>query len=273
MGKKSGTQTVSQDPWGPAQGSLQFGLGELNRIYQAMNPGSMGPGYTQSMGGGMGGGMASPAYLDPRQGGAGYRRPGMGTLPFAGGQAQPQTQSSQAPYDLPEIADYGLLDPAAAELLSTIKGERLNSNPYLDEVIRRASADVNSQFAGMGRYASGAHADQLFSKAAAPIRYADYARERANQLSAISQAPGFSMAPYQLYSAKQAAPYEGIRNYLDLVGGIGRGGSQQSSPIYKNSAAGLLGGALGGYQLGSGLGGAAFGPWGALVGGLLGGLG
>lgn len=187
------------------------------------------------------------------------------------------------------VQEYGLVDPAAQELLATIQGQRLFQNPNLDEVIRRASADVNSQFAGMGRYGSGAHADALFSRAAAPIRYADYAQERANQLTAVGQAPGFEMVPFQLHSARTAAPYEGIRNYLDLLNPIARGGSQQSSPIYRNPLAGALGGAAGGAALGSALGattlaGGGLGAGGALMaapalwpfllgGALLGGLG
>lgn len=266
MGKKSGTQTVDQSPWGPAQPSLQFGLKELNRIYAGGGPTR--EQFTTTTPGFRGGQMGGPF------------------TPWVGQRMPSQAPSSsfdQAGYDralaefqareqTPLVPEYGLLDPAAAELMSTIKGERLFQNPHLDEVIRRASADVNSQFAGMSRYGSGAHADSLFTRAAAPIRYADYAQERANQLSAVGQAPGFEMAPYQMYSARQAAPYEGIRNYLDLVNPIGGQGGTESQPIYKNPLAGALGGAAAGAGLATAM--SAPVTWPYLLGGaLLGGFG
>lgn len=239
MSKGGGTQTINSDPWGPAQGQLRFGLSELDRIY-----GRPAPFYQTPMMGPFGSTMQR-AYGtgNPWTPGAGTIRPQ---------QPIPTTPTGPLTPAPNPVQEYGLLDPAAAELMRTIQGERVGQNPYLEDVIRRASADVNSQFAGMGRYGSGAHMDQLFSKAAAPIRYEDYARERANQLAAVQAAPGFEMAPYQLYGAQQAAPYEGIRNYLDLVGNIGRGGGSQSSPIYNNPLAGALGGGLLGYQLSSG---------------------
>lgn len=269
MGKKSGTQTVSQAPWGPTQGGLQFAMSELDRLYgRPMSSGSNNAFDTGRLGGGFFGGNRQfgmlPRYTgDPRSGSS-----VASFMPFP--QSQPtQPQSSPAPAPSP-VQEYGLVDPAAAELLATIRGDRLNQNPYLDEVIRRASADVNSQFAGMGRYGSGAHMDSLFTRAAGPIRYADYAQERANQLAAIQAAPGFEMAPFQLHAARTAAPYEGIRNYLELLNPIARGGSEQSTPIYRNPMAGAVGGALGGAALGSaagaaGLAGGGLGAGGALM--------
>lgn len=275
MGKSSGSQTVSQDPWGPAQGNLRFGLNQLNNIYGRLNPGVSTPNISQSV---------SPfGFMNRNQPQMTQMNPMMNSQPGQFGQ----------PGQYFGLPGYGLLDPAAQQLRSTIQGQNLFSNPNLDEVIRRASADVNSQFEGAGRYGSGSHMDALFSRAAAPIRYQDYARERQNQLSAIQAAPGMemapyqlAMAPYQLYSAQQAAPYEGISNYLNLSSQIGRGGGTQSSPIYKNPLIGALGGGLGGYAAGGSLGtayagsaidaaagaGASFGPWGAIIGALAGGL-
>jgi hypothetical protein len=134
----------------------------------------------------------------------------------------------------------GLSGPAADEYAKLISGAYLTSNPYLEDVIRLASADVNSQFSGMSRYGSGAHAESLFNKAAAPIRYQDYSRERANQVAAVTGAPMFEQAI-------AAVPYAGIQAYLDTVLPIARGGQQQTSPMYANPALGYLGAGLAGY--------------------------
>lgn len=262
MAKQGGTNTVTQDaaPWAAAQPALMFGLQELNRAY-GQNPYYTGPAP----------GMTQPQPVQPSRGLGGMLRRTLQT---------PQIMSvpQGEPFNVP---DYGLIDPALAELRATVSGERLDNNPFLEDVIRLAGADVNSQFAGYGRYGSGAHAQELFSSVAAPIRYGNYDAERQRQLAAINQA---IMTPYQLYGAEVAAPYEGIRNYLDLVNPIARsGGTQtQNQPIYRNPLAGVIGGGLAGAGLGAataspaaaaagGIG--AVGGWPFLLGGaLLGGL-
>lgn len=267
MGKESGTQTQSRAPWGPAQASLQFGLNELNRIYGQQTGRSI-PTQAQTNFNGFG---YNPA---PVINAFGIQSPIRPT-------SQPQVpqSSSSLPTTPFSIDEFGLLDPAAQELKATITGQRFNQNPYLEDVIARARSGVNSIFEGSGRYGSGSHLDQLFTKAEAPIRYQNYATERQNQLNAVQAAPGFEMAPYQLYSARQAAPYEGLRNYLGLANSIAGQGGDQSQPIYKNPLAGALGGAALGAGVGSmtaaagatGL--AAVGGWPFLLGGaLLGGL-
>jgi len=270
MGKESGTQTQSRAPWGPAQSSLIFGLNELNRIYGQQTGRSVPPQAQTSFNGF---GFNPAPYMNVWQTNPMGMNVSTGIRP-----AQTQVQVPQSAPQTPfSIDEFGLLDPAAQELKATITGQRFNQNPYLDDVIARSMNDVNSIFEGKGRYGSGAQLDTLFTKAAAPIRYANYAQERQNQLAAVQAAPGFEMAPYQLYSARQAAPYEGLRNYLGLANAVAGQGGEASQPIYKNPLAGALGGGLGGYALGSSLGttygAAAFGPWGAAAGALLGLLG
>jgi hypothetical protein len=273
MGKKSGTQQTSNAPWDAAQPSLKFGLSELNRIYSGGAPTR--EQFTRNV-----------APTPFRQGMSGYQGFTLQN-PFGNqNQYQNQTTFDQAGYDQAmsafqaqtpfSVNDYGMIDPAMQEIAATVRGDRFNQNPYMDDVIARSMQDVNSQFQRSGRYGSGAHMDQLFTEAAAPIRYANYDAERQRQLAAAQMAP---MLPYQLHSAQQAAPYEGIRNYLDLVNPIAGQGGQASQPIYKNQGAGVLGGAMSGAALGSmmaapgatGL--AAVGGWPFLLGGaLLGGL-
>ena len=149
--------------------------------------------------------------------------------------------------------DYGMTALAAPQLQRTISGDMMLNNPYLTDVIQRAMNDVNSQFERGSRYGSGAHMDTLFTKAAAPFRYSNYQQERQNQLAAVQAAPGFDQSAYNLYSSQVAAPYENVRNYAGIAGGIGGQGGEQTSPIYKNQLAGALGGAA----LGAGVGTAA----------------
>lgn len=68
----------------------------------------------------------------------------------------------------------------------------------------------------------------------------------------------------------QTAPRQNISDYMSILQGGGFGGTQtQTSPIYRNRAAGLLGGAMAGYDLAGDVG------WnpttGAIMGGILGG--
>lgn len=179
----------------------------------------------------------------------------------------PMMGSRRGPND-PEL---NLVNSAATELQRTINGDRFGSNPYLEAMIQRAGADVNSQFSGMGRYGSGAHIDQLLSRAALPIRYQNYAQERQNQLNAVQQAEGMNQSVL-------GEPYGPLREYLSTIAPFAGAGGTQSSPIYRNQAAGALGGAAaaGGLASSAGLFGsatAAASPWAwplVLAGGILG---
>lgn len=68
----------------------------------------------------------------------------------------------------------------------------------------------------------------------------------------------------------QNAPSTALDQYLARLQGYPGAVSSTTTPIYRNTAAGALGGAMAGYNLGSQFG---YGGWGALAGGLLGGWG
>src|SRR6185436_15443053 len=107
--------------------------------------------------------------------------------------ARPQQQVDQTPFDPSQVSGYNLWAPAEEEMMRTISGDYLDgSNPYLDAVIARARAGVNSNFAGMSRYGSGSHIDQVMTQAEAPIRYQDYSNERGRQERAIGNLPAFT---------------------------------------------------------------------------------
>lgn len=104
---------------------------------------------------------------------------------------------------------------------ATARGDFLNSNPYLDEVINNTVSDltdkylnsvvpsVNSTFASSGRYGSGLHqssfndANQALASqigdTVSGIRYGNYNDERTRQMQALGLAPSLSQADYMDY--------------------------------------------------------------------------
>ena len=263
MGKKSGQpQTVNNDPWGPAQASLKLGLSEANRIYGAMNPMSQGIPAPQT----------PQAQFNPTQQNNGWSvRWDPTTNRFVENQGsfqqpqqmQQQSQPQGTPFDPSQVSGYNLWAPAEQEMMKTISGQYLDSNPYLDQVIARARAGVNSNFAGQGRYGSGSHIDQVMTQAEAPIRYQDYSNERGRQERAIGGLGAFQ----QGYAN---APYADLNAFMGTVNPIAGRGSQQTQQTYSNPLAGALGGATAGAGLAMAMGGPVTWPYllgGALLGG------
>ncbi len=90
-------------------------------------------------------------------------------------------------------------------LRATASGGMLTNNPYLDSVLansrQRAADSVNQQFAGAGRYGSGAHTGILGDRLGAietDARMKNYNAERSNQLNAagILNANGQNIGQY-----------------------------------------------------------------------------
>jgi len=300
MGSESGSRTTtqSQDPYKPAQPAINAGIARLDPTYrQALGLQSPIPGVaskpTQEQ-------FMVTRYQDvpervyqPGQVGYGL---GVGWNPTGAGSYVTRTRKQQVSeldktaYDLamrqweaaqaarqPSVYEQ-LPEAGANQLLSTIQGDYLNGNPYIDEVIRRSMADVNSQFQGSGRYGSGAWQDALM-RGAGGIRYANYAGERQNQLGAVQQAPAYSLYPYQLYKQQLESVYDPLAIYTDLATRYGNVGvqGQSTEPLYRNTGAGIIGGAAAGAGLASAIPAVAATGWGlpvaAVLGGILGGLG
>lgn len=158
---------------------------------------------------------------------------------------------------------------------------------------------LNSSASTAGRYGSNAmnnlqnRAMDSYSNSltntAGQLAYQNYDAERARQQAMVSAAPALANQDYydinQLYQAGQAAegyqnmalqddinrwnyeqnlPQAKLDRFLQNVYGA-PGGQITTQPLYRNQGAGILGGALAGYQM--------FGPWGAAAGGLLGAMG
>ena len=221
-------------------------------------------------------------------------------VPFSGEtEAALQLQTQRA------LAGSPLLGASQTEINKILSGQYLDpsTNPYLQQTFQRAAGDVQGQLGSMfakgGRYGSGAMAEtagRRMGDLASQIYGGAYQQERARQLQAAQLAPQLAQQDYadisrlaqvgqqresmgeaqladamQRFQFEQQKPYTKLREYLASIGAPTSQQTVSAQPIYRNLGANLLGGALGGAQLGSlaGLGtGGTLGA--ALGGGLLG---
>lgn len=175
-------------------------------------------------------------------------------------QNQPQLQGmADSMYGLAGTLSNKLATPnpliAAAQGYNTdvLSGKYLTGNPNLQAIIdaakRGVTDSVSSQFAGAGRYGSGAYADVLsrnLAEAESGLRYTDYNTQQARMDSAASQAPALAQADYQglpelLQATTLAAglPYVGTSATAEALGALFNGGTQTST---QKTSGGLLGG-------------------------------
>ena len=140
----------------------------------------------------------------------------------------------------------------------TLRGDYLNSNPFLDQAVSRASGEaqsrINSQFGPFNNYGSSAHQEQMgrgIMEAALPYLSQNYENERGRQFAALSQAPALQGMDYQNIGALQQAdfaPWDFLGRYTQSVQG-NPGGGTQTTPYFTNPYASAAGGALLGNQL------------------------
>jgi len=196
-----------------------------------------------------------------------------------------------------------LLASSQSEINNILQGNYLSptSNPYSQALYNQIAGDVTSgvqsQFSKAGRLGSAANQEVLASelgKVASQVYGDQYNRERENMMNATQLAPQLAQADYtdiqalggigqqkeamemaQIQDAmarfdfEQQKPYYKLREYLGSIGANVPTTTSVTKPIFRNTGAGLLGGAMQGYQLGQnfGMGGA-----GAAAGGILGGF-
>lgn len=87
-----------------------------------------------------------------------------------------------------------IAQPAIDEYQATLRGDYLNANPYLDEIVRRsgdaAASGVASQFAGSGRFGSGVMANAVqdaMQSTAANIYGQNYQQERNRMMAMLDR--------------------------------------------------------------------------------------
>ena len=175
-------------------------------------------------------------------------------------------------------------------------GKYLNNNPYIDATFNKAALatqnQLSSEFARSGRNTDAAfqpRADQL-NNLAAQIYGGNYANERAMQNATLGQANDIANQDYRdlgqlsqvgaqreelagrnmadqvsRWDYAQNAPGIALDQYIARLNNQPGGSASATTPYFRNRAAGGLGGAAVGYDIGGG--------WGALAGGLLGAFG
>lgn len=159
--------------------------------------------------------------------------------------------------------------------------------PGFQAAQRQYESGINqalSNFSRAGRYGSGAMQGALtqtggeFARAltnqAGQLGYQNYADERARQQAALAAAPGLAAQDYadiqrlaqigqqtegyqemalqdaiNRFNFAQQAPYASLQSFLSSAYGA-PSGMQQITPVYRNQAAGILGGALTGAGIG-----------------------
>jgi len=136
-----------------------------------------------------------------------------------------QQQPSLDKYSGMQMDTYGKVAPGAEQGImgaqgvvnSTLAGDNLNGNPYLQKALDLTRADVtnsvNGQFEGAGRYGSGMHAGILakqIADAENQARFQNYAMERANQVNAVGQASGLMAGSQSLLNNAAELPWIGV---------------------------------------------------------------
>ena len=200
-----------------------------------------------------------------------------------------------------------LLGLGQEQISSTLQGDYLGSNPYLDQlgesVLSTVRPSIDSMFGGAsGRLGSPAHAEALgrgVSNAMAPYLFGEYGNERARMMQAAGMAPQMAREDYfdigqlgQVGAARenlermalqdemsrfqfaQREPIDRTMQYMQALQGsgplIGGAGTTTSGAGGGGpSVMGGLGGAASGAAMGSMLGPVGMGV-GAVAGGVLG---
>ena len=198
-----------------------------------------------------------------------------------------------------------LLGSSQTEINKILQGDYLTptSNPHLQDLYNQMAGDVTSgvqsQFTKAGRLGSSANQETLareLGNLATNVYAPNYQQERANMMAATQLAPSLAAADYQDIQAlggvgqtresmemaqiqdamarfdfEQQKPYYKLREYLGSIGAAVPQTTSETKPVFRNTGAGLLGGAMQGAELAGMIPGMGAGM-GAIGGGLLGGL-
>ncbi len=203
------------------------------------------------------------------------------------------------------IAGNPLLNQSQNLAQQTLAGDFLSptSNPYTQGLFNQMADDVTSkvqsQFSKAGRLGSGANQEILtrgLGELANKVYSDQYNRERDNQVAATQIAPqlgemdyndiarlqqvgqereSLEMAKLQdaiaRYDYDQTQPYQKLNYYLGSLGAAVPSTTVSTQPVFRNTGAGLLGGAMTGANIAGMIPGVGAGM-GAIGGGLLGGF-
>jgi hypothetical protein len=258
MGSKGQSQMQQVTPPRYAAPYLNTGLSEAARMYngsQVQQPGQAGGGSVIDQvrnGGFTGGGQLTgggPVNVNPYQ-----------------------VQGNQMVVDRATGGD-PTINAASEYVRNSLGGGFMGANPYLEQTFNRAAqatqGQLASQFAGSGRnvdQSQGNRAQQL-GDLASQIYGGAYENDRNRQQASLAYAQPLGNQAYADAAAVgglQQPEGTALDDYLRRVGAGTYGSTSTQSGGGGFSGGGAMGGALSGFQMG--------GPWGALAGGVLGGL-
>lgn len=277
------TQTQTNDPWSGQSPYLRQLFNEAGRLYggadfsNGMSDGGglrrpAGTAYGYSGGGGAAGGGAGggvPGSVVGANGTTRYSSTGAApssVIPFS-------TETERA---LSQQAQMAQNSPTAGLLDATMRGDYLYGgdgfNAAYNAAANKIMPQVNSSFARAGRTGSGL-AQTAMAGALGDAFAGQYGQERNNQMQAMAMAPQVRYADMdrlaQVGNMREGLQreyanegWDRLGKYNSLIQGNYGGTSTSSQPVYRNRAAGALGGASAGFALGS--------VPGAALGGLLG---
>jgi hypothetical protein len=141
------------------------------------------------------------------------------------GEVFDQQQPSLNKFSAMQMDTYGRLAPGAEQGImgsqglvnDTLSGKYLNGNPYLDGMINKTreniTNNVQSQFAGAGRYGSDYNVGELsrqLSDAENQMRFQNYAQERGYQNQAVDQAQSLMNGSQGLLNNAAELPWIGV---------------------------------------------------------------
>lgn len=254
MGSKGQSQSQQVQPPRYAMPYLNTGLSEAARLYNGgsvAQPQTGGSLIDQWRNGSSGAGQVSggPVNLNPYQ-----------------------VQGNQMVVDRATGGD-PTINAATDYVRNSLNGGFLNANPHLDATFNRAAqatqGQLASQFAGAGRnvdQSQGLRSQQL-NDLASQIYGGAYNNERNLMQGTLGAALPLGNQAYTDAAAigsLQQPEGTALDEYLRRVNAGTYGSTSTTSSGGGFSGSGAMGGALSGFQM--------FGPWGALGGGLLGGL-
>ena len=217
----------------------------------------------------------------------------------------PQTETALQLAQARAIQGNPLLGSAQNEVNNILSGNYLSptSNPFLQNVANQVAdnvtSQVQSQFTRAGRLGSGANQEILARQLADSQNrlFADnFAAERQRQFDAVQLAPQLAQADFDdigrlgqvgaaredlemaklqdaiaRFDFEQQRPFLKLREYLGTLGANVPSTTVSTQPVFRNTGAGLLGGAMTGAKIGGMVSGVS--PLaGAIGGGLLGGF-
>ena len=176
-----------------------------------------------------------------------------------------------------------LLNQAQTEASKILSGDYLSptTNPYSTALFNQMADDVTSkvqsQFSKAGRLGSGANQEILsdsLGRLANEVYGDQFNRERQLQAQAITQAPGLGAMDYDditrlqqvgaekesleqarlqdaiaRFDYEQTKPFTKLNQYLGSLGASVPTNTLQTRPVFRNTGAGLLGGAMTGLDI------------------------